>query len=131
MKAPENNKKLDELISQTISREKPKFDFDKWKSTHEKEIRIYKSQMSDEQTTRSIRIFKIGRSIMKSPITKLATAAMIVIAILIYVNPFNGYLNGTTAAYAKVKEAVRNVPWMYISYTGYILMRREIISFSF
>jgi hypothetical protein len=60
----------------------------------------------------------IRNIIMISPITKLAAAAMIVIAVLIYIDPFNGYLNGTTAAYAKVKEAVRNVPWMHISYTG-------------
>ncbi len=46
---------------------------------------------------------------------------VIIVAVLISVNPFNSSLNGTTAAYAKVKEAVRNVPWMHISYSGYIL----------
>jgi hypothetical protein len=56
------------------------------------------------------------RIIIKSPITKFA-AAVLAIAVLIYIDPFNGYLNGTTAAYAKVKEAVRNVPWMHISYS--------------
>ena len=121
MKAPKNDNKFDELISQNIGREKPKFDFDQWKSTHEKEIRIYKSQMSDEQTTRSARAFNICRIIMKSRITKLASAAVIVIAVLIGIHPFNDSLNGTTAAYAKVKEKIRNVPWIHISYTGYIL----------
>lgn len=53
--------------------------------------------------------------------TKFAAAAVIVIAVLVGIHSFNGPLNGTTAAYAKVKEAVRNVPWMYISYTGHIL----------
>jgi hypothetical protein len=61
------------------------------------------------------------RIIIKSPITKFAAAAVIVVTVLISINPFNGSLNGTTAAYAKVKEAVRNVPWMHISYSGYIL----------
>jgi hypothetical protein len=32
MKASKNNKNLDELISQAISREQSKFDFDKWQS---------------------------------------------------------------------------------------------------
>ena len=118
MKAQKNNNKFDELISQNISRDKPKFDFDKWKSTHEKEIRFYKSQTSNEHTTRSARAFNIYRIIMKSRITKLASVAVIVIAVLIGIQPFNGSLNGTTAAYAKVKEAVRNAPWMHINYTG-------------
>ena len=115
MKAPENNKKLDELISQTISREKPKFDFDKWKSTHEKEIRIYKSQMSDEQTTRSIRIFKIGRSIMKSPITKITAAAVIVIATLAAIGYFGGAIDGTSTVYAAAIKALQNVNTVHVS----------------
>ncbi len=64
----------------------------------------------------------IWGTITKNPITKLATAAVIVVAVLISVNPFNSTFNGTPAAYAKVKEAVRNVPWMHISYTGGYLL---------
>jgi len=73
-----------------------------------------KRQATDEQPN-------IWRIIMKSRITKLASAAVIVIAVLIGIHPFNSPLNGTTAAYAKVKEKIRNVPWIHISYTGYIL----------
>lgn len=62
-----------------------------------------------------------GETIMKNRITKLTVAAVIVFVVLISINPFNSSLDGTTAAYAKVKEAIRNVPWMHISYTGYIL----------
>ncbi len=69
----------------------------------------------------AVTVQNVWRIIMKSPITKLAAAAVIIIAVLIGINPFNVSLDGTTAAYAKVKEAVRNVPWMYISYTGYML----------
>lgn len=58
MKADENNKKLDELISKTIGRDKPEFDFDKWKDLHQKEIQVFKSQKTEQQTSRSIRIFK-------------------------------------------------------------------------
>ena len=122
MNADRDNKKLDELILDTISRDTPQFDFEKWKGRHQKEIQIYKSQMKDEHTSRSVRIFKTGRTIMKSRITKLAAAAVIVIAVLIGIYPFNSSPNGTTAAYAKVKEAVRNVSWMHISYTGGYLL---------
>jgi len=44
MNADRNNKKLDELICRAIGRDKPQFDFDKWKQNHEKEIDIFESQ---------------------------------------------------------------------------------------
>ena len=119
MKYPKNNKKLDELISRTVGWEKPEFDFDKWKDNHQKEIQTFKSQITERQTSRPVRIFKIGRTIMKSRVSKIAAAAVIIIAVLIGINLFNFSLDGTTTAYAKVTEAVRNVPWMRIHYTGH------------
>ncbi len=51
MNADRNNKNLDELISKTIGRDKPQFDFNKWKQNHEKEIDIFESQEKSKQTT--------------------------------------------------------------------------------
>jgi hypothetical protein len=51
MKDDKNNEKLDRLISQTIGREKPKFDFNEWKESHQSEIQIYESQEKSERTT--------------------------------------------------------------------------------
>jgi hypothetical protein len=51
MNADRNNKKLDELISKTIGRDKPQFDFNKWKRNHEKEIDIFESQEKSKKTT--------------------------------------------------------------------------------
>ncbi|MFB0555966.1 MAG: hypothetical protein ACETWQ_21885 [Phycisphaerae bacterium] len=51
MNADRNNKKLDELISKTIGRDKPQFDFNKWKQNHEKEIDIFESQEKSKKTT--------------------------------------------------------------------------------
>ena len=82
MKADRNNKKLDELISQAIGREGPKFDFDKWKQSHKKEIQAFESQAT-EQKKPAVRISEIGRTIMKNPITKIATAAAILLGLLI------------------------------------------------
>jgi hypothetical protein len=51
MKASKNNKNLDELISQAISREQSKFDFDKWQINHKKEIDIFESQVKSTSDT--------------------------------------------------------------------------------
>ncbi|MHC4156247.1 MAG: hypothetical protein ACYST6_15190 [Planctomycetota bacterium] len=43
MKPSEHDKKLDELIGRAISRQRPKFDFDKWQKDHQKEIKDFKA----------------------------------------------------------------------------------------
>jgi len=48
----------------------------------------------------------------------LAWAAAIVLVVLLLLSLLTGHWDGTTAAYAKVTEAVRNVPWMHVRYTG-------------
>ena len=85
MKSPthNNNKKLDELITRAISRDKPQFDFDKWKNEHQKEIQIFKSQITDRQISQSVQPFKIWRMIMKTGVTKLAATVIIAIGVLL------------------------------------------------
>jgi hypothetical protein len=48
-------------------------------------------------------------------------AAAIIVVVLLLASRFRVPLDGTTAAYARVTEAVRNVPWMRIRYSGYLL----------
>ena len=108
MKDPKNNKKLDELIFKTIGREKPKFDFDKWKDNHHAEIQTYKSQMTQKQTSRSVRAFNIWRIIMKSRISKLSAAAVIII-VIIGLHQFNNSINGTSVVWADVAERLEKV----------------------
>lgn len=55
----------------------------------------------------------IWRIIMKSKITKLAAAAMIIVAIIIGVNQFGGSIDLATIAFADISEAMENVPWMH------------------
>ena len=50
----------------------------------------------------------IWRIIMKSRITKLAAAAVIVIAVLVCIRQFGGSIDGTTVAWAKVIETIEN-----------------------
>lgn len=51
MNTNRNNKKLDELISHAIGRDKPHFDFDKWQINHKNEIDIFESQEKSKKTT--------------------------------------------------------------------------------
>lgn len=65
-----------------------------------------------------IRAF-IGDTIMKNRITKLAAAAVIIIAVVIGVNQFEGSIDMTTIAFADISEAMKNVPWMHQISSGF------------
>ena len=65
-----------------------------------------------------IRAF-IGDTIMKNRITKLAAAAVIIIAVVIGVNQFEGSIDMTTIAFADISEAMKNVPWMHTVTRGF------------
>ena len=77
---PENiDEKIDELITRAVSRQRPTFDFDKWQQDHQEEIHIYKAHA--KKPSDSVESSGAWRTIMKSPVTKLAAAAVIIIAI--------------------------------------------------
>jgi hypothetical protein len=78
MKTNKNNKNLDELISQAIGREQPKFDFDKWQKTHTKEIEIYESQERNKKTTSDIFEPNIWRLILSKKVGYLAAACLVI-----------------------------------------------------
>jgi len=108
MKAPKNNKKLDELISQTISREKPKFEFDKWKKAHQSEIQIFETQTIGGKALHSAEPPNIWRIIMNSKITKLATVAVVILAVVVGVTLID---RSATPAYAieQTIQAMRSI----------------------
>ena len=83
MNAERNNENFDELISQSIGREKPQFDFDKWKKAHQSEIQIFESQTIGDKALRYVEPSNIWRIIMNSKITKLATAAIVILAVIV------------------------------------------------
>jgi hypothetical protein len=49
---------------------------------------------------------------MKSRITKLAAAAVIIMAILAGINPFGGSIDGASVLYAQVRETIEKKPWI-------------------
>jgi len=82
MKKHGNEKRLDELISRTINTEKPQFDTEKWKQKYPYE---YKSLISRKAKGSKTHQPNIWRIILRNPITKLATAAVIILAISLFI----------------------------------------------
>jgi hypothetical protein len=107
MNDPRNPKSLDELINQTIGDKALDFDCDNWKQQHPEEIRqfIAKTQILTTQNRSAIEIW---RTITKSRITKLATAAVITIAVVIGLNQFGSPFESVSwAAVARNINAIQ------------------------
>ena len=82
MKNKKDEKWLDEQIFRTVDSGKPQFDAEKWKEKYAEEVQILKSQAG--QTSRPHRR-NLWRTIIKSRITKFAAAAVIVLAVGLFV----------------------------------------------
>lgn len=78
MNEKRNEKWLDELISRTINTTKPEFDVEKWKQKYPEEFQILQSLSGQDSSRRQPSVWRIVR---QSPITKLAAAAVIIVAI--------------------------------------------------
>ena len=81
MNKQRKEKRLDELISRTINTEKPRFDAEKWKQKYPVEFQTLLSRAAKGDSARQPSILKV---ILKSPLTKLA-AAVIIVAISFFV----------------------------------------------
>lgn len=80
MNKKRNEKWLDKLISRTINTTKPEFDVEKWKQKYPDEFQSLLSRVRQA----SPRQPNIWRTILKSPITKLAAAAVIILCAVLY-----------------------------------------------
>jgi hypothetical protein len=78
MNKQRNEKRLDELISRAINTEKPQFDAEKWKRKYPDEYQTLISRASKKASTHRPNIWRIT---LRNPITKLAAAAVIILAI--------------------------------------------------
>jgi hypothetical protein len=81
MNKQENEKRLDELISRTINTEKPQFDAEKWKQKYPEEYQALISRASEKAPTHRPNILRIT---LRNPITRIAAAAMILIAVTFF-----------------------------------------------
>jgi len=119
MKRPENNNWLDDALAKAIGSEKSKPDFEKWKQDHPQAVEMLTSRVGRSPSATK-RPLSIRRIIMKSPITKLAAAAVIIIAVLIGINQFGGSIGGASVAWADVAERFESVPFFNVTiYLGW------------
>jgi hypothetical protein len=79
MSDKKDEKWLDEIISQTIDSRKPEFDAEKWKQKYPEEFQMLQSLSGQDSRARQPSIW---RTVRHSPITKLAAAAGVVLAVL-------------------------------------------------
>jgi hypothetical protein len=71
----------------------------------------------------------LWKTITKSPITKLAAAALIIIAVLIGIRQFGGSTDGAVAALAQAREAMGKVNWLRCTGTGSVGLTEQWYSF--
>lgn len=101
MKRPENDNWLDEALTKAIGSEKSKTNFEEWKEDHPEAIEMLTSR-ADRQASVTVRPLSIRRQIMKSPITKLAAAAVIIVGVMIGISQ----RGGSNVAWAQVSQKI-------------------------
>jgi hypothetical protein len=117
MKRPENDKWLNGALEEVIGSKKPRTDFEQWKQNHPQAVEMLTSRGKSKISTIQ-RPHKIRNIIMKSPISKLAAAAVIVIAVFIGIEIFDA--NGSSVAWADVAERFESVPFFNVTmYIGH------------
>jgi len=67
-----------------------------------------------EKTKSAVIQPKIRRTIMKSPITKLAAAAVIIFAVLVGIHQFSGSINVASVAWAEVTSRFAKVDYVHV-----------------
>ncbi len=84
MNEQRDKKRLDELISRIINTEKPQFDAEKWKQKYPDEFQTLLSRKAKGDSIRQPNILKV---FLKSPLTKIAAAAVIILAVSFFIAP--------------------------------------------
>jgi hypothetical protein len=116
MKRSENNKWLDKALGEVIGSEESEANFEKWKQDHPEAVEMLISRAS-RQTSATQHPLPMWRIAMKGRVTKLAVAAVIVIAVFIGINQFG--TNGSSVLWADVTERFESVPFVHmIIYLG-------------
>jgi len=112
MKRPENDKWLDDALAETIGSKKTEPNFEKWKQGHPQAVEMLTARAargpSASKSPLSIRIM-----IMKSPITKLAAAAVIIVAVMLSINLWDKSIP-TAYALEQTIQASHSVRYLHI-----------------
>ena len=102
MNKREKEKRLDELISRTMNTDKPQFVVEKWKQKYPAEFQSLLSRTANGDSARRPNILKV---ILKSPLTKLAAAAVIIIAISFFIVHQRPFEQADTTIISKVPKS--------------------------
>jgi hypothetical protein len=106
--ASEKNNWLDDVLAKAIGCEKREPDFTKWRQEHPDAVQMLKSQATRQTRPRSL--LYIGKIIMRSPITKLAVAAVIIIVVLAGIYLLTGKTPEVTCcAWAQIADRVEQI----------------------
>ena len=112
MERLEDKNRLDEALTEAIGSEGKKPDFEKWKQEHPEAVEMLTSR-ADGRPSAPTRPLNIGRIIMKSRITKLAAAAVIIIGVLVSINLWDKSIP-TTYAIEQTIQASHSVRYLHI-----------------
>ena len=105
MERPENDKWLDEVLSEIIGSKETRTDFEQWKQQHPDAVEMLTSR-AGHGSSATVHPLSIRRIIMKSKITRFAAAA----AIIIFVGIVLSVLGQGTPTFAQVIEPARGAP---------------------
>jgi outer membrane lipoprotein-sorting protein len=105
--ASEKNNWLDDALAKAIGSEKRGPDFAKWQQEHPRAVQMLKSQATRQTQPRSP--LDIGKIIMRSPITKLAMAAVVIIAAGLAIHYFAGEGTQKCCAWAQIADKVAQI----------------------
>jgi hypothetical protein len=102
---PAENNRIKESLSKIGQAYRPKADFEKWCQQNPQAIDALKIQAEKIKTDKNLSTTQLWRTIMKSGITKLAAAAVIIIAVVIGLN-FLGVMGKGGVAWADVIKPI-------------------------
>ncbi|MGD0552057.1 MAG: hypothetical protein ABSB25_05335 [Sedimentisphaerales bacterium] len=105
--ASENNNWLDDALAKAIGSEKRGPNFAKWQQEHPQAVQMLKSQATRQTRLRSP--LDIGKIIMRSPITKLAMAAVVIIAAGLAIHYFAGEGAQKCCAWERIADKVAQI----------------------
>jgi hypothetical protein len=118
MERLENNKWLDEALTEIIGSKETRTDFEQWKRNHPQAVEMLTSRAVREPWA-SPRPHSVRYIIMKSPITKLAAAAIVIIACVIGLSLWTGTQSGIALADVLARiEQVKAYRFQFFPTTG-------------
>ncbi|HUV41216.1 MAG TPA: hypothetical protein VMW23_05470 [Sedimentisphaerales bacterium] len=120
----EKDKRFSKLLS-TVEKGKVLPDKQFLAQLREKSVEEFESYSTESKDHSQAETVSIWRIIMKSRITKIATAAIIIIAVMIGINQFGGPINMSSAAFAEVVQQVRNA--RTVTFTTEVQMGQQIM----